>query len=1486
MNSPMKANRFLRLAPRILALLVALAGSWSYAYLAAAAPRLVLNRGDRVALIGNTLADRMQHSGYFETLVVARFPEHDLVFRNLAVAGDELGLRHRSENFGSPDDWLRKVGADVVLAFFGLNESFRGPGGVADFRRDLERFITHTRSQNYGGRGAPRLVLFSPIAAERHRDPNFPDPAPLNANLALYTAAMAAVAETAGVPFVDLFTASQRLYADAAKGEASLTVNGLHLTEAGDAQLAPVMTAALFGTPDPGGDLEPLRAALNAKNWQWHQRYRTIDGYNVYGGRSQLRFESGPGGPILSNFHVMQEEMSQRDVLTANHDRRVWAVARGDTRPAEQAPLPPVTPVASNKPGPNPDRTHPFLDGVEAMAKMTVHSGMKLNLFASEREFPGLVNPVQMAWDTRGRLWVAVWPNYPSRRPDSARGDSLLVFEDTDGDGRADRCTPFLDDLNAPTGFQFYRDGVLVVQAPDVWWVRDTDGDGRGDWKQRLLMGLDSADSHHTANALCLDPGGAVYLSDGVFHRTQIETAAGPVRNNDAAIYRFVPRTGEFETYIPYGFANPHGRVFDRWGNDLVTDATGNESFFGPAFSGRLDYPAKHPGMRQFWARPSRPCAGTGILSSRHFPAEFQGDFLNCNVISFQGIFRVKVTEAGSGLKGETAEHLVQSSDPNFRPVAVGNGADGALYFLDWHNPIIGHMQHHLRDPNRDHAHGRIYRLTYAGRPLLQPARIAGQPVPALLELLKAPEQLTRELAKIELDTHDSAEVLAATRRWADGLDPADPEYAHHLTEALWVHQWHNGVNPDLLGRVLRSADPRARAAATRVLACWRDRVPDVLARLRTQAEDPHPRVRLEAVRAASFFRDAAAAEVALAALKQPTDYYLDYTLTETLRQLEPYWRRAIAEGRPFAADNPAGVNHLVARATAAELLNLPPTAAVQTAILGRAEIPDATRNAALVALAKQRGEPPATVLVTLLETSQNLPPDAAATYARLLPLQPAEALRAVRHRLTGLAQAASVPAIRPAAWAAVMVADGSPDNAWTLATPQPAALADLLNGLPLLYDPDLRGAAYDRVHALVVEPKPATLAPPSGARFVRIELPRTGTLTLAEVEVFSDGRNVAPTGTARQSATAHGGDAERAIDGRTDGSYGSGTQTHTPEDGPSPWWELDLGTPRPVEAVAVWNRTDGDLGRRLDGFTLVVLDDQRRELFRRTGIAAPAPTVRLALTTDPRAAVRSAALRALVAMPGDPDKTFAALAGLVVRGDHVMAAAQGMRTLPRAGWSAPAAAATARALVAWARSVPVEGRTAQDYVETVQLAGELAGVLPPDQAGALRRELKALRVPVFVVRTVREQMRFDTPRIVVEAGRPFEVVVENPDFMPHNFVVVKPGTRPKVGAMADAMKPDDRDEAGRPHVPRTSDILGATRLLEAGQRQVLKLTAPATEGDHEFVCTFPNHWQVMWGWLIVTRDVDAYLEQHPESAPVGAAAGDEAPVHSHGHEH
>jgi hypothetical protein len=298
--------------------------------------------------------------------------------------------------------------------------------------------------------------------------------------------------------------------------------------------------------------------------------------------------------------------------------------------------------------------------------------------------------------------------------------------------------------------------------------------------------------------------------------------------------------------------------------------------------------------MQEFWQRPARPCAGTGLLYSRHFPEEFQGNFLNCNVIGVQGIFRVKVSEAGSGLKGETIDELVKSDDPNFRPVGVDVAPDGSVYFLDWHKPLIGHMQHHIRDPNRDHKHGRIYRITYPGRPLLKPVPIDGQPIDKLLKALKEPENNVRTRAKIELGKDDASKVIPAVKTWAAKLDSSDKAYEHHLIEALWVHQWHNVVDEALLKRMLRSPDYHARAAATRVLCYWRDRVSNPLALLRLQIADAHPRVRLEAIRACSFFPTREAAEVALEALDKEADpnkpdYYIKYCLDETMKALDKY---------------------------------------------------------------------------------------------------------------------------------------------------------------------------------------------------------------------------------------------------------------------------------------------------------------------------------------------------------------------------------------------------------------------------------------------------------------------------------------------------------------------------------------------------------------------------------------------------------------------
>jgi len=1454
----------------------------SAAAAAGAEPLVTFAKGDHVAIVGSGLADRAQHHGWLEAMIHAAHPELDLTIRNLGFAADEVNLHPRSDEVPPTEYFLsmRKgntqgangavyiagtdFGADVILAYWGFNESFKGPGGLPEFSQQLDNYLTKQLAAKYNGKSAPRLVLVSPIAHEDLKSPNFPDGSANNANLALYTKAMQEVAARRGVAFVDLFTPSQALYAAA---KVPLTINGIHLSEDGDRQLAAVQFKALLGRdPLAAADpkLEKIRRAVLDKNTQWHRRYRTVDQFNIYGERSRIAYEG------VTNALILGQEMAQRDVLTANRDVRIWAVAKGSDLVVSDDNLPPVNLTPANRPD-----GVPYQTGEGAIAGLKLAEGIKLELVASEETFPELVNPVQMAFDTRGRLWIAAWPNYPETAPTTKVFDKLLVIDLDPLTGKAAKVTTFMDGLNCPTGFQFYKDGVLLMQSPDLLWVRDTDGDGKADSVERMLHGLDAADSHHETNSMCLEPGGAVYLSDGVFHRTSVETPYGTIRNRDGAIYRYEPNTSKFTRHVPYGFANPHGRVFDRWGNDLITDATGNDNYFGPAFSGHLSS-GGHPHMKTFWDRPSRPCAGTAILSSRHFPDDWQGSFLNANVISLQGIFRAKLSEDGSGIKGETLENLVAADlekNPNFRPSGITVAPDGSLYFMDWSQMLIGHLQHHLRDPNRDHQHGRIYRITYQGRPLLVPKKVFGEPIPKLLDLLKEPENDVRMRAKIELGKFPAAEVAAAAKAWAKSLDPKHPDYEHQVLEALWVHQWHNQVDLDLLARVLKSPDPRARAQGVRVIGYWNERVPNALALVKAAAGDEAPRVRLEAVRVASFFPQWEAADAALAALQHPRDYYIDYCLGETLRELEGVWKQAIRDGKPLAANNPAAVGFLLDKVSTEDLGKLPPSVTVYTAILTREDAAPAARSEALAELAKLGKDSRVAALVSILQPISNENSQLSRAIAEMLLLEPAADLKVERAALQGMITAQTPTAIRQRLMAAIILTDSSLDPSWAAALKSPAALGEWLGAIQLLDDPGMRAAAFGKIHPLVAslpESLSVQLKQSRGVtgRVVRISLPRQGTLSLAEVQVLSEGKEVSRGGKARQSSTAYDGDASRAIDGKTDGSFSSATITHSNENEDKPWWEVDLGGDLPLDSISVWNRTDeeGRYVERMDGFELTVLDSVGSEVFRKSAIEAAATAVSVTLEGNSLDTLRRQIINTLVATKVEPEKLFLSLAEMIGKQDLVAASAGAIRQLPREAWAQPQAADIVAGITSWAAKVPSAARTSAEFVEALQLAEDLVALLPAEQAATARKSLAGLSVPVFQIKAVREQLRFDRTRIVVEAGKPFEVVFENPDAMPHNLLFLTPGSSKAVAETVQTYPPDKLDQLGRAYVPDNDlRVLAATKMLAAGGSETLRITAPDAQGTYEFICSFPGHWNLMTGTLIVTKDPAAYLLAHPE---------------------
>jgi len=880
--------------------------------------------GERIAMIGNTLGERMITYANFETELHLRYPEHNLTIRNLCFPGDTPAFRpragrnspwafpgaekhrpeftrHLGEGFeASPDEWLQLVKADTILAFFGFNESFDGPDGVVKFKAELDAFVTHTLAQSYNGESPPRLVLVSPIAFEDRSDAtlDLPDGIAENANLALYSEAIGAIAEKHGLTFVNLFDPT--LDAFQAKTGGPFTINGCHLNHAGYQLLAPLLADLSFGQSPvtSAAQLPLLQIAVDEKNWHWLNDYRILNGVHVFGRRH------APFG----NFNYPAEIEKLRE-MTALRDQAIWEIAAAKT-----AQIAVDDSKTLELPAVETNFTQPitYLDGDAALEKMTLADGFEATIFASERDFPNLRSPVQMTFDNRGRLWVATIPSYPHYRPgDPKPNDKILIYEDTNGDGRADKETVFLEGLHVVTGFEIAPEGVYVAQQPNLVLYTDTNGDDRADHREVLLHGFCSHDSHHTFGAFASDASGSIFMCEGLFLHSQVETPYGAVRGTGAAIFRFDPRSFRLERHVQSEFANPWGIAFDDWGQLFIADASGGNHWWALPISAKVPHGHNIHKPAEFVPRRSRPTSGAEFLSSRHFPEEMQGDWMVNNCIGLLGTTTWSIREDEAGFTGEPRGEIIQSSDPNFRPVDLEIAPDGSLYVVDWHNALIGHMQHSVRDPNRDTVHGRIYRITHKTRDLVRPPAIERAPVANLLENLKLPELRARMRTQRELRSRATPEVMNALGQWVRTLDTSDPRYDHHLTEALWVAWGHRTIPPVLLERVLTSPSHQARAAAVHVVRHHFRSIENATDLLLRAANDPHARVRLEAIMAASWMDSPDGARIALHALKQPLDKWMGHAFEAAMLTLRPHVSTLAESNQLSLADNPAAREYL-----------------------------------------------------------------------------------------------------------------------------------------------------------------------------------------------------------------------------------------------------------------------------------------------------------------------------------------------------------------------------------------------------------------------------------------------------------------------------------------------------------------------------------------------------------------------------------------------
>ena len=813
---------------------------------------LKLEKNARIALVGNTLFDRMRDYGHFEALLHQGYPNHEIVVRNLAWSADEVDLQPRPDNFADTEQHLTAMKADVIIAAFGFNESFAGPKEIPYFEDRLEKYLTSLTSKAYNGKNAPSVILISPIANENI---NLVPAADLNnKSLQIYTNSIKKIAHSKGVGFIDVFTDTESIMK---KVGIDHTINGSHLNEKGYELFGEILFEKLFKKAKPSIN-EDIRFAVIEKNRQHFYRYRPLNTFYYTGGRK------GSYGyldflPAMRNF----------DLMTENRDRQIHKLAQGKKPSAiiDDSNVPPL-PITKSSRGAN-----KWMSPKDEKAAFKIDPKFEVTLFASEEQFPDIACPIQMRWDGQGRMWVSCSTTYPHVYPGQAPNDKIVILEDLDKDGKADKCSVWAEGLNVPLSFEFGNGGIYVSEEPHMTFLKDTNGDGKADHREIPLTGFGCEDSHHALHDFVWTPDGDLIFRESIFHHTQVETPYGPVRQQNSGWFAWEPKLHRLTAFGSHPSTNPWGVTFDDWGQHVASYpifASAHHALDPP-------YPQQHP-------RPSGLQAYSGVCGQEfidfpNWPDEFQGMMVKVRYKSTNRVELLKWKEYDYGYEEEYVSDIIFSSNLSFIPVDLRYGPGGGMYVCDWYNPVKGHAQYSLRDERRDRKSGRIWRIMPKGAKQIIPPKITGASLPQLLNLLKRPEYRYRYWAKREIREMEPTKVKRALDHWLKNLDTNDPRHRHHQVEAMWAYRNVEQSNLQLLEELLQCENHNARAAATRQLRYWHslsDNGDDLLTRA---ARDNNGLVRLEAAIACSYIGTKNAFEALKVVSTQPNEKHLSYAI-------------------------------------------------------------------------------------------------------------------------------------------------------------------------------------------------------------------------------------------------------------------------------------------------------------------------------------------------------------------------------------------------------------------------------------------------------------------------------------------------------------------------------------------------------------------------------------------------------------------------------
>ncbi|WP_266366369.1 PVC-type heme-binding CxxCH protein [Tellurirhabdus rosea] len=973
---------------------------------------------------------------------------------------------------------------------------------------------------------------------------------------------------------------------------------------------------------------------------------------------------------------------------------------------------------------PGPQQQQLALSPEESMKHIQVPVDFNLDLYASE---PNVMHPIAMTWDERGRLYVLITRDYPNERKETGGSDYILLCEDTNKDGKADKFTRWAEGLSIPTGMVAYNGGLIVSQAPHMLYLRDANGDDKADERKVLFTGFGTYDTHAGPSNLHYGFDNWIWGSVG-YSGFRGKVGADSVKFGQG-FFRFRPDGSQLE-FVTATSNNTWGFAFNETGDVFGSTANNSHGWYMAipnrnflSATGRPDAAVdngsrstdSHKDMKPITGKVRQvdvfggftAAAGHNFYTARAFPKPYwnrvafvcepTGHIVHQNVMEKRGT-NYEDTELvpGSGF------NLLAGADEWVSPVFAEVGPDGAVWVADWYSFIIQHNPTPKGAKNgsgnayetdlRDFTHGRIYRVSYKKAPAYQPLSLSKDRPQELVAALKNNNMFWRQTAQRLLVERGQKDVVPQLVELVKdksvdeiGINPA-------AIHALWTLQGLGvELSPEVVTAGLTHPCAGVRKTTVQVMPRTAASVEPLLSQ--KMLEDKEPVVVLNSLLALTEMPLTPASEKALLArfenAKEVDDRWMPDAFAVVLNSHGGKLRRSyLAQvAQKGSSEQMAGTNghH------------------------DHAAMSAGTNSKATEATASFSGDKP----------------DLAITGIRMEPAKPA-----------------------------------------------------LRENVRLVVDIQNRGGAA---------------------------LP-AGTVVPMNMRIQGEGRLVNLTSV-------------QFTKGLASGEKGSIEQGNN-----GPWvGPLSFGSDQPgtFTISAVLDRENGiaESNENNNSFTTKLVYEMPKNL---------------------TAYALERAIRSYVAVqPVDSAVAMLRLAGKLAP-EYGKALTKGVLD----GWNPRRRATVAEAdkafVASLTQSLPDDSRE------------RMSRLLPAWGVQSLEKEDP--NVQVIRIKAVREAMQFDKKEFSVTAGKPVEIILENPDAMQHNLVIGQPGTTNVIGAAADKMI-TAKDGAEKNYVPAIPQVVAASPLVNPDQTYRLKFIAPAKPGDYPFVCTFPGHWRLMNGVMKVVAE-------------------------------